>query len=205
MDGHEQQELSDTALEKELEAALGVDPSPEFLPRVRARIASERVGETWVPFWPWRWAGAAAAVALVAVAGLWMLREPVPAPLETRVADAPKVQVSQPGAEAVSQPAPEAGSTAFGVTPAAEADRSSPVEAPRAARSSRPPGIMEAEVLISEDEAAALKQLFAAIGERRLETSALPDLASALQPPEPIEDIVLEPISISPLAPLEGE
>ena len=43
MDGYRHQELSDETLEKDIEAALGVDPSPEFLPRVRARIANERM------------------------------------------------------------------------------------------------------------------------------------------------------------------
>jgi hypothetical protein len=33
----------------------------------------------------------------------------------------------------------------------------------------------------------------------------LPDLTSALKPPAPIEEIVLDPITISPLAALEGE
>ena len=61
------------------------------------------------------------------------------------------------------------------------------------------------EVLISHDEAAALRQLFAAINTRRLETSTLPDLAAALKPPDPIDDIVVEPIIISPIAPMEGE
>jgi hypothetical protein len=201
MDGHEHQELSDAALERELEAAFGVEPSPEFLPRVRARIASERVGKSWVSFRPWQRAGVAAAVAVATIAGLWTLREPAPAPSEARVADAPGVNASQPAPEAGTS---SSGSTS-GVIPAPPVDRSSQVEAPGTARSPRPSAIAVAEVLISEDEAAALKQLFAAIGERRLETSALPDLASALQPPEPIEDIVLEPISISPLAALEGE
>jgi hypothetical protein len=199
MDGHEQQELSDTTLEKELEAAVGVEPSPEFLPRIRARVASERIGARWVSFRPWQWAAATAAVGLVAVAGLWTLREPMPPAREALVTNAPSVEASHAAAEAVTS---SAGSTPSAVVPAPEADRSNPA---RAARSTRPPAIAEPEVLISEDEAAALKRLFAAIGERRLETSALPDLASALEPPEPIEDIVLEPISIIPLAPLEGE
>jgi hypothetical protein len=61
------------------------------------------------------------------------------------------------------------------------------------------------EVVISQEEAAALRQLFTAIGNRRIETSALPDLQTALKPPDPIEEIMVEPITISPLAALEGE
>jgi hypothetical protein len=33
----------------------------------------------------------------------------------------------------------------------------------------------------------------------------LPDLQTALKPPDPIEEIMVEPITISPLAALEGE
>ena len=45
MDGYRHQELTDETLEKDIEAALGVDASPEFLPRIRARIANERMLE----------------------------------------------------------------------------------------------------------------------------------------------------------------
>jgi len=42
-----QQPLSDSQLERELESALGVEPSPEFLARVRTRVASEPRIELW--------------------------------------------------------------------------------------------------------------------------------------------------------------
>jgi hypothetical protein len=41
MDGARPHALSDAQLDRELEAALGVEPSPEFLARVRTHIASE--------------------------------------------------------------------------------------------------------------------------------------------------------------------
>ena len=41
MDGTRPGALSDSQLDRELEAALGVEPSPEFLPRVRARLEVE--------------------------------------------------------------------------------------------------------------------------------------------------------------------
>ena len=76
MDGYGHQELTDETLEKDIEAALGVDPSPEFLPRIRARIANERMQEGW--FWSvsWRWARVAAVVTAVAVIAVWTLRDP---------------------------------------------------------------------------------------------------------------------------------
>ena len=185
MDGHKHQGLSDDALEREIEAALGVDPSPEFLPRVRARIANERMREGWMSLTPWRSAGAVVVVAMVVVAGVWSLREPATAPREARIA-------------------PPIESTA----PAIEPTRPAPVTAPvvRAVHTTpRPEVVTPFEVVIAPDEAMALRQLFTAIGNRRLEAAALPDLQSALRPPAPIEEIVLEPITISPLAALEGE
>lgn len=178
-------EMNDEALEREIEAALGVDPSPEFLPRVRARIANERMREGW--FWSasWRWAGVVVVTAAVATIAAWTLRDSVPVPREARVA-----------------PAIES------TTPPIEATPPAPVTAPvlRAVRATaRTEAVTPFEVVIAPDEAAALKQLFTAIGSRQLETFALPDLESALKPPAPIEEIVLEPITISPLAALEGE
>ena len=72
MDGHEHPGLSDDALEREIEAALRVEASPEFLPRVRARIASEHVDEGgWGWLRSWRWAGGAAATTAAAILGVW--------------------------------------------------------------------------------------------------------------------------------------
>ena len=47
MDGAKPDVLSDAQLDRELEAALGVDPSPEFLARVRTCIASEPEPAVW--------------------------------------------------------------------------------------------------------------------------------------------------------------
>ena len=55
MDGYRHQELTDETLAKDIEAALGVDASPEFLPRIRARIANERMQEGWFSSVSWRW------------------------------------------------------------------------------------------------------------------------------------------------------
>jgi hypothetical protein len=41
MDGERRHSLSDGQLNRELEAAFGIEPSPEFLARVRTRIASD--------------------------------------------------------------------------------------------------------------------------------------------------------------------
>ena len=189
MDGHKHEGLSDETLEREIEAALGVDPSPEFLPRVRTRIASERMHDGWLWSASWRWASAAAVLTAVAVIGVWTLRGPSPAaPAPQQVRITPPAETTTPFVEPVPpEPAPNAP-----VSARAPKQVSAPVEA-------------QFEVVISQEEAAALKRLFTAIGNHRIETSALPDLQSALKPPPPIEEIVLEPITISPLAALAGE
>jgi hypothetical protein len=197
MDGHQHQALSDEMLEREIEAALGVEPSPEFLPRIRARIANERMHKGWFWSWSWRLAGAAAVVAAVAIVGLWTMRDPAPARREAQITS--PVETTTPS----SQPALPA---AAPVASSAEAPKPGSAPVVRTASSAaRRPVMAQPEILISPDESAALQQLFAAISSRRIETRALPDLASALKPPAPIEEIVLEPITISPLAAVEGE
>ncbi len=47
MDGTRPDALTDTQLDQELEAALGVEPSPEFVARVRTRIAGEPEPSPW--------------------------------------------------------------------------------------------------------------------------------------------------------------
>ena len=50
MDGlGSQHPLSDSQLDRELDAALGIEPSPEFVARVRTRIASEPEPSRWYP------------------------------------------------------------------------------------------------------------------------------------------------------------
>jgi hypothetical protein len=63
----------------------------------------------------------------------------------------------------------------------------------------------QAEVLISQDETAALQQLFTAISHGRFDTAVIPDFEAALQPPAEIEAIVVEPLSLKPLAAFESE
>jgi len=200
MDG-ELAEMNEKALEREIEAALGVDPSPEFLPQVRARIANERMREGW--FWSasWRWAGVVVVTAAVAAIGVWVLPDPAPALSEAHVRDS---GFGTRGSGAESRDLGLGTAAAKPESPLSSAPN--PIPAVRHVHAeSRAAVAVPFEVVIAPDEAAALKQLFTAIGSRQLETFALPDLQAALKPPAPIEEIVLEPITISPLAALEGE
>ena len=199
MDGHTRQGMSDEALEREIEAALGVDPSPEFLPRVRARVASEQMHRGWYWSTGWRWAGVAAVVTAVAVIAVWTLRDPSRAPREAHLTGTPPVESITPSVEPA-LPAPAL------VTSSAESQK--PVSAP-VARTSRlthtPVVVKRPEVLISLDEAVALRQLIVAIAARQVQATDIPQLAAALAPLPTIEEIVLEPIELSPLDGLESE
>jgi hypothetical protein len=195
MDGHEHPGLSDDALEREIEAALGVEPSPEFLPRVRARIASQYVQEWWPRMGPRSWATAAVLMATMAAGSAWILRSPLPdAGGHIALAPPPAVSVD---------PAPQT-PVEDGVPPIVDVRgtiaRSETVTPPRP-----PASKAEGAVLVSPAEADALEYLASALIARRIGPSAVPDLDSAPVPLSPIEEIVLEPISVSPLVRLDSE
>lgn len=60
--------LTESVFDREIKAALAVDPSPEFVARVHARIAIERVPVmTWNRLWAFVAAGAMAVVIVTAV------------------------------------------------------------------------------------------------------------------------------------------
>ena len=187
MDGHKYEGLTDEALEREIEAALGVDPSPEFLPRVRARIASERVRDGWV--WSWRLAAAAASVAALTFVGLWIVRAPAGSPEATVATVTPEPPIA--AAPHLSAPAQE---------PRAVAVRISRNVSPR-----QRAAVTASEVVVSNDEAAALRQLVVALANRQVTAVDIPELGVESVPLPSLEEIVLEPIKLSPLAGLEGE
>ena len=199
MDGYRHQELSDETLEKDIEAAVCVDPSPEFLPRIRERIANERVREGWLWSGSRRWAGAAAAVTAVAVIAVWTLRDPSRAPREAHLTGTPPVESITPSVEPA-LPAP--------ALVASSAESQKPVSPPvaRTSRLTRTPAVVKRpEVLISLDEAVALRQLIVAVAARQVQATDIPQLAAASAPLPTIEEIVLEPIELSPLDGLESE
>ena len=61
--------LPDEILDREIEQALGVDPSPEFLARVRVRVSSDPAASQskWYLLWPAAAAGVAATALVVAI------------------------------------------------------------------------------------------------------------------------------------------
>ena len=191
----------ESALDREIDAAVSVEPSPEFSARIRTRVAAEQVsrGWNWLPSASpghrrssWSWAGGAAAV-MAAVALLWLTSQPRPAGDQGVISSAPLRPPAALAPAAVAAAGPPAGAM------------ESPVSAPVArvvVGIGRAPET-EPEVVISRDEAVALRELVAAINEGRVEPSVLPDLDSPSDPLEPLEELVVEPIALSPLVRLD--
>lgn len=189
--------LDDQALGREIEEALAVDPSPEFLARVRTRIGSETMslarGRAW-----WLVGAGALAIAVVAAVIVGRLeREPA----SEQVIAMPAVESPPTAAPAKRSMSPPARTV---VTPEQAAGRRrGPVQL--AAR------ITESEVLVAPGEATALRLLVATIREGRIDPSVLDRRAVAAPlesaPLEPLDEIAIQPLAIEPLprlALLEG-
>jgi len=173
-------------IDGEIRRALAVDPSPEFLARVRTHIASEPVpGRRF----PWMVvAPAVFAMALLAIV-LIVRRTSAPAPALLTARFPVGAVGTMPAVESVyARHARDAGT------------RFEELAAPKAEGRRREP-----EVLIAADEAKALRQLILGVREGRI------DLARVLEAtpitaaePAPLDNIAIPPITITPLAGEQG-
>jgi hypothetical protein len=192
---------------RDIARALAVDPSPEFLARVRTRIANEpptliaalkgcATFSTWRRASALRWPVAIAAVTLLlAVIVLNRPRAPiVGAPLVSRTTafDATTLPYVAPGfSQPVARPSTSSGRAETGIA------RGEPVE-PRARR-------VELQALLDPRETQALRSLLASVRNNSVDLTPLLT-APAPAPTElpPASDLVIAPIAIEPLAPIAG-
>ena len=177
MDGHKREPLNDETLEREIEAALAVDPSPEFLAKVRARVAEEERPAGWLLRWHWVAGTVVTAVAVVLAVYAW--REPEPAAVGQETAPI-----------AVRRPNPDA--TLPAVTVPAIAERYPPPAPARPVRRRAP------EVLISEEEKSGFQVLLASLNKQkdaRQIQEALAKVETSGPPWLEISPIVIEPFS----------
>jgi hypothetical protein len=183
MDPQGHDAMTDAALDGEIRRALAVNPSPEFLARVRTRIASEpdpaarRLSLVLVAL-------AVVAVAIVAIVAISHRRPAwteTPAPLTAR---------------------PFVGTAALVSLPPANARTFRSMNAGRPRTGDLKP---EPEVLIAVDEAKALRALISGIREGRIVLT--PELRAVPVTSEPlsVDEIAIEPIAITPIAPATGE
>ena len=193
MDGQRQPDplndtaLSESALEREIESALAVDPSPEFVARVRARVSMESAGRS---RWMWlHWAVATTTV--LVLVGVWFS---LPWMSDDRV-----VEPLASNAASISTTSPSAVDAPVEVTPAPVAPKPMVVvtRARAASRNDFP------EVIVSENEVRAFNALVSEFRLRRVELV----LPSAPHPDTPIEPaamtelspLVVEPLEIQPV------
>jgi hypothetical protein len=187
--------VKDAALEREIERALAVDPSPEFLVRVRARIADEPAPAP--RGFGWLFAGvatvAAAAVVVLAVRMVSPARPPATAPLLASrsigsVVVVPAVVPSTPGSASAY--------AASWLRQDEKAGHYVPKARPAATRT---------QPLFDARETTALQRLIADVRHARVDLTPL-----AKEGPMPLpsmDPLEISPIVIEPLTPggVEGE
>ena len=201
MDGKRSDPLSDAALDRELATALQVDPSPEFMARVRLRVAAEprRAG--------WRLAvgfAAVAAVAAIVAVAVTLITGPLPVGLERRdTAAVPQAARERAGGAAQETPRPAAPDVdtaqSAGLRPGA-ARRPRRVETLALVLERTEPGDAPpfADVLVSAEEVRAFELLVAAILQQRVPPMPPADEAPGLRAVE-LPEIGIAPLVIEPL------
>jgi hypothetical protein len=198
MDAQRLDEMSDAALDRDLQTLLAADPSPALVARVRTQVAADAArSQPWLASWSAVLAVAATiAVVIVALVGDRGGREQA-------VGDRPAALAARPIAD--SGAVAGLGVLVAGL-PSRVLDRlprrsgQVAVAAPRATASA------EAEVLVDPREAAALRALI-----RGMRNGAI-DLAPVLTRPLPaateapeVASIDIPVITIQPIAPAAGE
>jgi len=216
--------LTGSALDREIRAALDVDPSPEFLARVRAGIASEPKQAAWR--WSWMFAAAGAMAAVIAIAAVVSRsnemssmfpadRMPLPArtvapfsqPLAGSHGIVPVLLVgsgfswTEPGRTG---PGRTEGNPRSTTARSAKAFALQPRETARSAEAlALQP--REPEILIDPRESVALRRLIAGTRDGTLDLSAsLQATTPAAMDLPPVTDLVIAPLTIEALAPIEG-
>jgi hypothetical protein len=181
-------------IDKEIREALDVDPSPEFLARVRTRIAAEPAPSTW----RWSW-GVAAACALAASAVLvTVVPRPHGARPVTAVAAPPSAIAERSSAAAVSTGEGGTRKSLVGPRPiraVTQHAKSATVRIPES----------EPELLIDQGEMRTLRRLIEGVRVGRIDlTAARNSKSHAPAELEPVADIVIAPLTIDPIAPVAG-
>jgi hypothetical protein len=171
-------------VDEELRQALDVAPSPEFLPRVRERVAKEAsASRAWTL--PWLMPVAAGVVAVIATV-LFLLRQPAPIgspATQPRSAASPAVAESPRPVPDVPVSAPEPPARPL-------------VERPRPERASTEP-----EVLVPPGEEELIRRFVAALRTRRVDAAAVLTGDGQPQPPDlaiPFLEEIL-PLEMKPL------
>jgi len=190
--------------DQEIRNALRVDPSPEFLARVRTRIASEPTPSAWRWSWTLAAAGALVATVLIAVVLSRPRHQHPPAPdgvhafTPAEAPAGPTLQQTEPaGSTAIRRPGPLGPGDRRSAKAAAHA---TPVVSGSGRTVTR-----EAEVLLDPSETRALRALITGGYDGRVDLAVLQrDPSRAPMDLDPIAGIIIAPITIEPIAPPSG-
>jgi hypothetical protein len=203
MDGSGPRSLTDSQLDRELDAALGIEPSPEFLARVRTRVGAEPGPSTWRParvVSAFRrmsceplWGLAIVGIAMAIIAPQLMRENDVVPQPETasRIA-----RVDPPSSSPVVEPAGPATRQATTVRLLQQRVAVAPAVA-----SMRTLPLQLGPVLVSEDERRAFEFFVAAVNQGHV-----PEKAIERVPSEAVEmpALAIEPLVVSPMALARG-
>jgi len=165
--------LTESAFDRELKEALDIDPSPEFLARVRTRLASEPEPSAWR--FPWLIPAAGLGAIVVAAVVVTSQRDPV---------------VVQTFGSADPDP------IAVQTFRSAETDPGVAQTFRSAVADSKP-----LEVIISPDEVRGLRRLIAMAAEEDANLESLLAGPTILATVGPEGEITLPPITIEPILP----
>jgi hypothetical protein len=186
-----QQPLSDSQLDRELESALGIEPSPEFLARVRTRITAEAEMSAWRLA---IWGRGAQPVVVMAVAAV-VLAVVLPTAMRKVKGPVPHATVARevvvPGSERVESlppadpPRPLRAVAAFATAPAPR-----PVEVD--AVHTLP--LQLSPVMFSEEDRIAFASFVTAVGDDRVADKVVQALGE-----EGMRSLAIAPLVINPL------
>lgn len=180
--------MNDEQLQRELEEALAIEPTPHFLARVRREVETGKQRSAARV----KWASATAGMAAVAVViGITVLEPSRPTTLESTTP--PEAVVLSP-AVAVETPMPLASPKATPKPRTIDASRHS----------------AEPEVLIDAREVAALRNFLQDVQERKIDPARLEGLFESAEKArttavEPMPIAAIEPIVITPLGSATSE
>ena len=186
--------VNDAAFDRQIESLLGVEPSPEFVARVRARVADEPEPGRWWTSWTLAVAGAGGVVIIAMLA--WPSPEVTPS--NHAAVELPRIAAGAPS-RALPQPTPlpQPGrpTAVRAVAATFERDRGIHIDLP--------------EVVLGDNEVKAYAALVANIRRSRFDAAvpAAPNQNTPLEIKElpPVEPIEIEPIVRVAALQAEGE
>jgi hypothetical protein len=177
-------------LDRELASLLSVEPSPEFRARVRARIEIEPPPRAWFP----RWGAVAAGVAVLSVIAVLVLGR-------GQLTGSTRRDVARPVSSSVASDSVTSDSVASGFSRTIDSPPRAMVAAPVTTgqeTNRRRRQRAAAEVLVAASEVRGLRQLAAIVRQGRTQF-VFQDKDTPAVSPEPVQDIVVAPITVTPL------